>query len=85
MVYWIHVCTHRHLLQTADKLTVEVLPLPDDGDIVSATVAAAVVPGGGRAQDDRLQLPPAVGVCMWAFMGVFSTCVHMPASGGIMP
>lgn len=45
------------LLQTADKLTVEDVEVPADGDIGTAAVAAAVAPGGGRLQDDRLGLP----------------------------
>ncbi|EFJ53101.1 hypothetical protein VOLCADRAFT_127349 [Volvox carteri f. nagariensis] len=48
---------------TADKLTVEVLPLAatgSSGDLVAAAVAAAVVPGAGLGQqDDKLLLPPA--------------------------
>jgi hypothetical protein len=44
-------------LQTADKLTVEVFPVPDDGDIVHAAITRAVVPGGAAQEDDKLQLP----------------------------
>ncbi|KXZ52290.1 hypothetical protein GPECTOR_10g922 [Gonium pectorale] len=45
---------------TADKLSVEVLPLPADGDLQGAAVSAAVVPGAGSGQqDDKLLLPPA--------------------------
>lgn len=44
-------------LQTADKLTVEVFPVPADGDIVHAAIRRAVVPGGPGQEDDKLQLP----------------------------
>jgi hypothetical protein len=44
-------------LQTADKLSVEVISPPDDGDVVMAAVAAAVVPGGAAQQSSRLELP----------------------------
>jgi hypothetical protein len=45
-------------LQTADKVSVEELDLPNDGDIAAAAVAAAVLPGGRRlVQDDVLGLP----------------------------
>jgi hypothetical protein len=45
-------------LQTADKVSVEELDLPEDGDITTAAVAAAVLPGGQRlVQDDLLSLP----------------------------
>ncbi|KAG2445160.1 hypothetical protein HYH02_008628 [Chlamydomonas schloesseri] len=45
---------------TADKLSVEVVPLPEDGDVVKAAVTAAVVPGQGAGQqDDKLLLPAA--------------------------
>jgi hypothetical protein len=42
--------------QTADKLAVEELELPPDGDLITAAVAAAVSPGG-RQEDDTLTLP----------------------------
>mgnify|MGYP001807181228 CR=1 FL=1 len=35
---------------TADKLSVEVLAVPEDGDVVKAAVTAAVVPGQGAGQ-----------------------------------
>ncbi|PNW82254.1 hypothetical protein CHLRE_06g278144v5 [Chlamydomonas reinhardtii] len=45
---------------TADKLSVEVLAVPEDGDVVKAAVTAAVVPGQGAGQqDDKLLLPAA--------------------------
>ncbi|GIM10743.1 hypothetical protein Vretimale_14315, partial [Volvox reticuliferus] len=45
---------------TADKLSVEVFALAADKDLVTAAVAAAVVPGAGSGQqDDKLLLPPA--------------------------
>jgi hypothetical protein len=45
--------------QTADKIAVEVLGIPEDGDLATAAVTAAVLPGGGRlTQDDLLTLPP---------------------------
>lgn len=43
-------------MQTADKLAVEELDVPPDGDLVTAAVAAAVSPGG-RQEDDTLVLP----------------------------
>ncbi|KAI8475652.1 MAG: hypothetical protein J3K34DRAFT_404001 [Monoraphidium minutum] len=44
--------------QTADKVSVEVLDAPPDGDVAKAAVTAAVLPGGGRlTQDDLLTLP----------------------------
>ncbi|GBF89284.1 photosystem II oxygen evolving complex [Raphidocelis subcapitata] len=44
--------------QTADKVAVEELDPPPDGDLAAAAVAAAVLPGGGRlTQDDVLGLP----------------------------
>jgi hypothetical protein len=42
--------------QTADKVAVEVLPAPADGDIQVAAVAAAVIPPG-RQEDATLNLP----------------------------
>ncbi|WIA15677.1 hypothetical protein OEZ85_002303 [Tetradesmus obliquus] len=46
--------------QTADKVSVEELELPEDGDTAAAAVAAAVLPGGRRlVQDDVLSLPAA--------------------------
>jgi len=39
-------------------VAVEELDPPADGDIITAAVAAAVLPGGGRlTQDDTLTLP----------------------------
>lgn len=46
-------------LQTADKVAVEELDIPTDGDLTSAAVVAVVLPGSGRlTQDDVLSLPP---------------------------
>eukprot|EP00775_Hariotina_reticulata_P004892 gene4892-5137_t len=42
--------------QTADKLAVEELDVPPNGDLITAAVAAAVSPGG-RQEDDTLVLP----------------------------
>jgi hypothetical protein len=43
-------------LQTADKVAVEVLEQPVDGDVRTAAVAAAVIPPG-RQEDATLNLP----------------------------
>jgi hypothetical protein len=44
--------------KTADKVLVEELDPPADGDVAAAAVKAAVLPGGGRlTQDDLLSLP----------------------------
>lgn len=47
------------LLQTADKVSVEELDLPADGDIATAAVAAAVYPGGNRLVEDATLTLPA--------------------------
>ncbi|KIY95452.1 hypothetical protein MNEG_12511 [Monoraphidium neglectum] len=48
-----------YTFETADKIAVEVLGIPEDGDLATAAVTAAVLPGGGRlTQDDLLTLPP---------------------------
>jgi hypothetical protein len=43
-------------MQTADKVAVEVLEPPIDGDVRTAAVAAAVIPPG-RQEDATLNLP----------------------------
>jgi hypothetical protein len=43
-------------MQTADKVAVEVLEPPKDGDVRTAAVAAAVIPPG-RQEDATLNLP----------------------------
>lgn len=47
------------ILQTADKVSVEELELPEDGDIATAAVAAAVYPGGNRLVEDATLTLPA--------------------------
>lgn len=49
----------RFSVQTADKVSVEELDTPADGDLATAAVAAAVYPGGNRLVEDATLTLPA--------------------------